>query len=109
MRERTRKSSKVVMTSLIDLSWALEAARGRGFAETFLAKVGTMKFLDGRLTLAEDRSLRDLLKTLGEGNAACNAPQITLPAKLGYDLNPVNDGPLAAERMKFVNAGPVKK
>jgi hypothetical protein len=77
--------------------------------ETFLAKPVVLNFLSGRLTLAEDRALRDLVKTLSDGNANWNVSKITLPNKLGFDLNPDKDGPLAAERVKILNAGPAKK
>jgi hypothetical protein len=73
-------------------------------AECFLAKPLVLQLLDAKLTLEEDRHLRDVIKTLAEVNPNWNTTKLKLENNLQIDLDPGLDAPCAAARVAFLKS-----
>lgn len=58
-----------------------------------------------KLTLPEDRQLRDLIKTLTASNPDWRNSKISLGNNLAYDLDVAKDLPLAAARVAAISSG----
>jgi hypothetical protein len=73
--------------------------------EAIRARPVAMMLLSRRLTLAEDRLLRDLFKVLAESNFDWQISRISLCNNLAYEFNQTQDVPLAIARTTAVTSG----
>jgi hypothetical protein len=71
-------------------------------AESMVAKPVMLEFVHNKLTLEQDRRLRDLIKAVALANPKWTESKLVLPENQAYELDPAKDPPLATERMKIL-------
>ena len=68
-----------------------------------LATPVMLRFVHNKLTLEQDRHIRDLIKSVALANLKWTESKLALPENQAYELDPAKDPPLASERMKILS------
>ncbi len=71
--------------------------------ESFVAHPVVTEFLNKKMTLEQDRHLREMIKNLALSNTKWSQSKLSLPGEQSYDLDPAQDSECATARMKLVN------
>jgi hypothetical protein len=79
-----------------------QLAGNPGLMEGMLATPVMLAFAKNKLTLEQDRHIRDLIKKVAQANRSWTDSKLILPENQAYDLDPAKDAPLAAQRVKLV-------
>jgi len=89
---------------ILETSFLDTAGDSRAQETTLQIPMGTL-LLDRRLTFAEDRHVREMIKGLAAANRDWQSSQLSLGNNLAYELDTVKDIPLAKARVAALQSG----